>query len=163
VVEAKALNAQATRIAHVSGTAALALDDTQIAGIRSFVESGGVLFLDACGGSEAFTQSVHAAMGKAFPNAKLAAVPAEHPILKGGSGGVVDLSKRQLRAYAEGKVGKTSRLEMLNAGKGFVVFSPLDVTTGLLGTNTWSVVGYQPGYAQNLVTNLVIWAEGGAK
>jgi hypothetical protein len=163
VVEAKELNAHATRIAHVSGTAALALDDAQIAGIRSFVESGGVLFLDACGGSEAFTQSVHAVMVKAFPNAKLAAVPLEHPLLKGGSGGMVDLSKPQLRGYAESKVGKTLRLEILSAGKGFVVFSPLDVTTGLLGTNTWGVVGYEPGYAQNLVKNLVLWAEGRAR
>ena len=157
-VDAKDLNAQATPIAHMTGTAALAVDDAQITAIKNFVESGGILFIDACGGSEPFAQSVHALTAKAFPNAKLSAVPAEHPLLKGGAGGMTDLSKPQLRPYAESKTGKTLRLEMLSAGKGHVVFSPLDVTTGLLGTNTWSILGYQPAYAQNLAKNLILWS-----
>src|SRR5688500_18019562 len=71
VEDVKGLNAQTTPVAHLTGTAAVALDDAQLTAIRNFVESGGVLFVDACGGSEAFTQSVHAAIGQAFPNAKL--------------------------------------------------------------------------------------------
>jgi hypothetical protein len=156
--EPKELNAQTTPVAHLTGTAAVALDDAQLAAIKNFVESGGVLFVDACGGSEAFTQSVHAAMGKAFPNAKLAPMPDNHALLKGGANGAIELSKPQLRPYAESKVGKTLRLETLSAGKGHVVFSPLDVTTGLLGTDTWAVLGYESDYAQNLVKNLVLWA-----
>src|SRR5687768_15971557 len=101
----------------MTGTAAVALDDAQLTAIRNFVESGGVLFVDACGGSEAFTQSVHAAIGQAFPNAKLVPVPDNHPLLKGGAKGTTDLSKPQLRPYAESKVGKTLRLETLSAGK----------------------------------------------
>lgn len=38
---------------------------------------------------------------------------------------------------------------MFQAGKGHVVVSPLDPTSGLLGTNTWGIAGYEPGPAEN--------------
>jgi len=33
---------------------------------------------------------------------------------------------------------------------------PLDVTTGLLGTNSWGILGYTLLYAQSLVKNLLL-------
>ena len=41
-------------------------------------------------------------------------------------------------------------------GKGRVIYTELDVTTGLLGTNTWGITGYSPAYAQGLLKNLIL-------
>ena len=41
----------------------------------------------------------------------------------------------------------------MKLGKGRVIFTPLDVTSGLIGTNTWGILGYTPEYAEAMVTN----------
>jgi hypothetical protein len=51
---------------------------------------------------------------------------------------------------------------MLRAGRGAVICASLDMTSGLLGTNTWGIAGYRPQYAQNLLKNIVLWAVDGA-
>ena len=43
------------------------------------------------------------------------------------------------------------------------MFSRLDVTTGLLGTESWGIVGYDPAYAQALVKNAILWADARAR
>ena len=45
------------------------------------------------------------------------------------------------------------------SGKGWVIFSRLDLTDGLLGTPQWGILGYDPAYAQALMKNVVLWAE----
>jgi hypothetical protein len=39
-----------------------------------------------------------------------------------------------------------------------VLLSDADVTSGLLGTNTWDVLGYTPDYAQALARSLLLYA-----
>jgi hypothetical protein len=45
----------------------------------------------------------------------------------------------------------------LFAGRGRVIFTPLDLTSGLLGTRTWGVAGFETEYAQSFVKNLLFW------
>jgi hypothetical protein len=69
-----------------------------------------------------------------------------------------DLSKRRLRGASAERLGRTGgALEILSSGKGHVVFSPIDVTSGLLGTDTAGIVGYEPHYAEALAKNLLFW------
>ena len=44
-----------------------------------------------------------------------------------------------------------------------MIFSPLDLTSGLLGTNTWGIIGYAPDYAQSLLQNIILWTLDGQK
>ncbi len=75
-----------------------------------------------------------------------------------------DLSKVQLRPYAVPKLAGMSNLpKLLRVGKGAVIFCPIDITTGLLGSDTWGIIGYQPAYARSLLKNVVLWAMDGAK
>jgi len=57
------------------------------------------------------------------------------------------------------KIGNTTpsayALRLIHHGKGVVIFSPLDLTTGLLGANTYGILGYQPAFAQDFVRNVV--------
>jgi hypothetical protein len=38
-----------------------------------------------------------------------------------------------------------------------VLFSQWDITSGLLNTNTWGIVGYSPASAQALAGNMIRW------
>ena len=70
-----------------------------------------------------------------------------------------DLSRVIVRRYTS-QVSKpaNTRLLELSYGKGRVIMSDLDITTGLLGTEAWGITGYAPGYAQSLLKNILLWA-----
>jgi hypothetical protein len=74
-----------------------------------------------------------------------------------------DLSAVKLRPYALERLGKEpdARVWLLRHGKGHVIFTPLDVTSGLLGTRTWGILGYEPDYAEALLRNVVLWTVNG--
>ena len=158
------LRVQTYPVAHLTGTAAVNLSESQVNQLRRYVDDGGVLLIDACGGSSEFTASALNLLAQAFPNKPLNAMPSNHPLLAGAGDGMEPLPHPELRTYTEQKIGRTTaRLETLSPGRGRVIFSNLDLTSGLLGTNTWAILGYHPDYAQKLVKNTILWTLDGAK
>jgi hypothetical protein len=159
-VKWRELNPALAPFAHLTGRAAYDPSDDEIAALRSYVESGGVLLIDAAGGSNAFTTSVRKTLAKAFPDHPLAPVPWDHPLLNAGPPGMSDLSKPKPRLFTIETLGASPSkmpLEMLRAGKGSVIFSKLDVISGLLGTQTWGILGYDRYYCENLMANAMFW------
>ncbi|MGA2496634.1 MAG: DUF4159 domain-containing protein [Tepidisphaeraceae bacterium] len=165
VVDMEDLRAARWPIAVMTGTAPFTPSARQIENLRKFVEDGGTLYIDAAGGSGLFSTSVHASMlAAAFPGKTTSVLGETHPVIAGSGDGMDDLAKPQLRPYAERKLGRAAaRVEMLTSGAGRVIFSPVDTTFGLLGTNTWGVLGYKPAYAQGLLKNVILWAMDGAQ
>jgi hypothetical protein len=39
----------------------------------------------------------------------------------------------------------------------------MDLTNGLLGANTWGIVGYDPAYASALMKNILLWSATGMR
>jgi len=162
---AKKPDAANIRFAHLTGTVKQAFKPEAVAAVKAFVESGGVLFVDVTGGSNPFDESAQTLIKTAFPQGALKAAATSHPILAAGSPGMEDISQRRvLRPVVTEKLGRQhGQLMVLHAGKGAIVFSPLDVTSGLLGTNTGGIYGYEAKYAQDLMRNAILWALDGAK
>lgn len=153
-------------IAHLTGTARHDFSAEEVAAAKAFVEAGGVLFIDQCGGTGEFHQSVlDTLLSKAFPNSTLAPLePAEHPLFRGGweTSGMDDLTKPRLRQFTvPGRVNEAAPILGFAAGKGHVIFTPIDVTSGLLGTRTWGIAGLHPDYASAFVKNLIFWTMDG--
>ncbi|MGE5611263.1 MAG: DUF4159 domain-containing protein [Bacillota bacterium] len=161
VVELRDLKVGAQTIAHLTGNAAFTATDAEVEALRQYVEAGGVVLIDACGGSNEFAQSAVAVLNRAFPGQKLAGLDSKHRLFSEAAAGMEDLSRPLVRSYASGKT--STQVQLLARGKGKVLFSSLDLTTGLLGTNTWGILGYQPAYAQKLVKNIVLWVSDGAR
>jgi hypothetical protein len=157
-VALKDLKAGDAPVAHLTGTAAVTFSDEDVAAAKAFVEAGGVLLVDVCGGSKAFYESVRdGLLEKAFPGAKPDKPPDDHPILR--PAGEKESLVPKLRAYtAEAMKEGAPSLGVMQAGKGHVVVSPLDLTEGLIGANTWGVIGYDPATAQAIVRNVLMWA-----
>ena len=157
VADAADLQAQKVPMAHLTGTAAAALDPKQIASIRHYVQNGGVLLIDATGGGP-FAESMERTL---LAGLKLPPAAEGHPLLKGELEGMADVSAVRVRPLVPDAKALRPRLQKL--GRGWIVYSPLDITTGMLGATTHNLLGYDPDWAQQLVQNLVLWTADGAR
>jgi hypothetical protein len=146
-------------IAHLTGTGELNLSDEDADALRVFVTHGGVLIIDACGGSKAFANSVQQKLlPKLFADTRATALQTDAPPLRGDEGelkDLKDLSKPRLRPELPDPTAAT--ILTVRAGKGQILFLRLDLTNGLLGTNTVGIAGYQPGWCEDFVQNVVLW------
>jgi hypothetical protein len=156
------LNAHVAGFAHWTGTAAYAATDAEVAAIRKYVEEGGVLLIEPTGGSSEFFESARAAVRRAFPEAQAQMVGKGHPMLTASGPAMDDLSRPLVRPYVKSRgYGTGGRIDAVTFGRGKVILSPLDLTTGLLGCNTWGVLGFDPAYSLKLMKNVVVWSATG--
>ena len=157
----KDLTPETAPIAELTGAARYDLSPAESEALKKYVDAGGVLLVDLCGGTGAFDKSVESSLYfKSFGNTPSRVMPSNHPLLNASADGMEDLSKPVLRAYAMDVLGRSKGLglpEEIAAGKGHVISTSLDLTTGLLGANTWGILGYDPNYAQSLVKNVILW------
>jgi len=151
-------------VADLTGTARYDLTDAEVASIKNYVESGGVLLIDACGGAGAFDKAMQSDLFKAFPDVSWHVLSSTHPMLNASGDGMEDLSRPRLRQFAVDALGTHWGFpRQIKAGRGHVIVTDLDLTTGLLGTNTWGILGYDPAYAQALVKNAILWTLDGQR
>jgi hypothetical protein len=163
-VDLQALDVSRTKFAHWTGTDAYTPTPAEVDAVRKFVEAGGVLLIEPCGGAGEFYESARAAVAKALPDAKAQMVPKAHPMLTASGPGMDDVASAQVRQYVRNRgIGTGGRLDMFASGKGRVIINPLDLTAGILGAPTWGISGFEPGYALQLVKNVVLWTATGMR
>jgi hypothetical protein len=145
-------------VATITGAGPRAPTDAELAPVAKFVRDGGTLFVDSCGGSGAFANAMEQWLNKLDPQMKLQPAATDDAFVKAANlPGGADLGSEQLRLYAVQQLGASGqRLKVATLGKGRIVYTPLDVTSGLLGTNTWGILGYPPEYAESLAQNVVL-------
>jgi hypothetical protein len=152
-------------IAHLTGTAKYTFSPADIAAIKAYVEGGGVLVIDQCGGTGQFDQSVNTMLGQAFPGIAAQTLSPMHPMLLGGTPGTEDLSHYKQARYRKSAVSRGmahgTGLEIIAAGKGHVIFTPMDITSGLMDTATGGILGFDPAYSEALMKNIIFWAVDG--
>jgi hypothetical protein len=153
------LTASTAPMAHLTGTSTCTFTDAEVNAARQYITDGGVLFLDCCGGSTAFDDSVlKGLIEKLSADAAMETIDASHSLLNRSADGMLDLTNPRLRLFAvESEEGAPFRCRLLHLGKGDLIFCDVDVTSGMLGTNTWGIKGYQPRYAVGLINNLILW------
>jgi hypothetical protein len=160
------LDAAKFPVVHFTGTAPWTPGEAESAVIRRYVNDGGILLIDACGGAWPFGQSISSNfVPKLFPDATMSILNPEHRLLAGNADGMDNLTKSTLRPFTEQKLGKSAgRIEIYSVGKdnGKIIYSPLDLTAGLLGTNTWSILGHRPAFCQSFIKNVLLWSADGA-
>lgn len=158
------LDLSAVRFAHLTGVADQKWTPAEVKAVKAFVDSGGVLFVDVTGGGAKFDGAAQTLIRAAFPAGKSEQLTADHPILTASAKGMEDCTRRAVRQTVLDKLGREGSKfpALLTSGKGAVIYTQLDVTSGLLGTNTLGVVGYESNYAMKLLKNVVIWTLDGA-
>lgn len=162
-VDATALRPEDAPLAHLTATSACELDAPAVAALHAYVEAGGVLLVDPCGGGEDVGRSLHEAIcHSAFASAKFEPVVNDDPILQSnGASETLDLSVPVYRSYVLSKAPAPPAgipIDHAAVGKGHVYVSRVDLTSGLLGTRAWGINGFDPEYASSLVRNLLLRA-----
>lgn len=163
-VKLSALDAKDTPLAHLTGTTRFRPTPEDVAALQRYIEAGGTLFVDAAGDSPAFRASAMDLIKAVLPDGVAEELPPSHPVLKGTLEGGVDVTDADYRKFARLKGNGLRTPQIMGfgtkGGRHAILYSEFDVTSGLLGTNTWGIVGYAPKTAEGLARNIVLQAAG---
>ncbi len=143
------------KIAHLTGTTKLVLDDAAKAQLKKFVTAGGTLIVDAAGGSEAFASSMESSLTSlGVGNGKLAVLPPDHS-LYGGKDSLKIAFRRDAQKSMTGQ-SNAPRLKAIRLGdRPAILFSREDLSAGLVGQPVGGVVGYTPATATELMRRMI--------
>jgi len=130
------------KVAHLTGTSKFKLDDKQHDAIKKFVAGGGLLMVDAAGGSTGFAESAEAELRRLFPDA-LQPLADTHAIF-GDGGNKIEIEYREYARKILGTLKNASRLQ------------GVEVDGKLVGNAVDGVVGYTPATATELVRRTLI-------
>jgi hypothetical protein len=148
------------KIAHLTGTTQFKLDDAGQKEMKDFVTAGGTLIIDATAGNGQFAESVETQMGAIFgAGAKglSEALPQDSPLYSAG-GKPIEIA---WRTYAKAQLGslKGGRLRAMKVDDRLaVIYSPEDLSVGLVGQPIDGIVGYEPKTASALMANALMVA-----
>jgi len=159
-VEAAGLDAAQCPLAVLSGTDRLELTDGQVGALRDYLTAGGTLLLEAAGGSRAFAAAAEGQLRRLLPEAPYGIVSDTHPLYRSAGPAIERVDyRRGTRTPAGQAHAPRLRGATLN-GRLAVLFSPDDLTAGLLGCPCWAVSGYEPDSAFALMRNILLYAAG---
>jgi hypothetical protein len=150
------------KIASLTGTTKLILNDVQRKEIKNFVDQGGTLIVDAAGGSTDFAESAESELrtifGQAASTGLASPLPPGSPVFSIGNK-IADVTYRNYaRQTMIGKL-KTPRLTGIPVGdRTGVFYSRDDISAGLIGAHIDGIVGYDPKSATELMTNMLLYA-----
>ncbi len=147
------------QVAHLTGTQRFTLDPRARAAIKTFIDGGGTLVVDAAGGAPAFAEAAEAEVAAILPGAKLAPLPADHAVYAAGGPRPAAFGYR--RAARDTTVGRSDAPRLQGAtigGRVAVFFSREDLSAGLVGQDVDGIVGYDPKTATTIMTKVLSYA-----
>ena len=154
------LDAKAWPLAAITGTGPLMLSVAEKGALKAYVQAGGMVLMDAAGGSKAFADSAIAVVEEAFGKGSVQRLGAASPVYK--MAGMEISSVKYRKGVAGSKPdAKAPRLRaVMIANRPAVIISKDDLTTALLGSPVYDCKGYAPESAVKLVRNIVLYAAG---
>jgi hypothetical protein len=145
----------------LTGVGTVAFSSADIRHLSGYLNKGGMLFADSAGGKSAFTASCTLLIHALFPGSPLRQVPINSALITGMMPGGINAVKVSYRKYGSNVTHPRTIPQLFGIRRHHrwvVVFSPQDITSGLLGTHTWGIRGYSPRSAQALACNVVMYA-----
>ncbi|WP_437185456.1 DUF4159 domain-containing protein [Planctomicrobium sp. SH668] len=151
-------------ITYIHGRKNFQLNDTEIKGLRSYLDNGGFLFADACCGAEQFDRSFRVVIEQMF-GAKLERIPVEEELYNLPLG--YDIRKVQRRIPSdnpnssslaiEASIGEPILEGIKINGKYVVVYSKYDLSCALERQATAACAGYTTEDAIKIGVNIVLY------
>jgi hypothetical protein len=156
------LDVAKTLVAHMTGTAGFELTDAEVKVLKKFLDGGGTLIADSAGASAKFTASFARLMLKLYPESPASELAINDPVFNGSLEDSIKLTEVEYRKFAllkmKERVVKARILGVTVNSRHVILFSPEDLTSGLLGTDTWGIRGYASDSAAHLARNLLLYS-----
>ena len=144
-------------IAFLTTVGPLNMDEQQVVALRKWIEGGGTLWIDVAGGHDAAIPSVRATIGRLVSGGRPRLLGRRDAIISGrGLEEGYDCRRVRYRYYALRLMQRrvTPQLETVEInGRPAIVYSTMDLTSGLVGLDHWGIFGYEPESARRLVVN----------
>jgi len=147
------------KIASLTGTGTLQLTADEQTAIKNFVSGGGTLVVDAAGGDKEFAESAETLIEEMFQDRRqrlrqLALASNLYRL----AGRRIEAVKFRPRTYARYKTKYPQLAAVLIGRRPGVIYSSLDLTAGLVGYLSFTVDGYHPDSAFELMRNILIYS-----
>ena len=155
------LDVAKTPVAHLTGTTAFKIPDPDVVKLKAYLAAGGALVIDNCGGGEAFDKSVKELVAVLYPDVVFDSIPGDSPVLNGSLPDTVKIDQANYRKFTLTPIVRRDVPNLLGIKQGdryTVIYSPMDITSGFLDTQTCGINGYAPDTAQNLARDILIYA-----
>lgn len=160
-VKLNELNPEEFKVAYLTGNKSFELSKEEIDGLRKFINNGGTLLADAANSSPEFLRSFETHLttvmrGQPTNIAEDSGIVTGQGIPDGAS--LKNITFR--RAARQVAAGQTyPRLRGFKLGKRWaVIYSPMDVSCGLLGTPIYNCKGFAPESALQIARNMILYA-----
>ncbi len=149
-------------LAHLGGAGKFSLGADEQKALKDYIAAGGTLFIEAIGGNDEFNASANELLKSLYPEGKLKVIPPTYSLYTGNfSPDALKINEVDYRRYWTLQHGalKIPRIQYMTlAGRVGILYSAEDLTSGLLGTNSWTISGYTPDSAFDLARNIVLYA-----
>lgn len=158
----------AAQIAHLTGTTAFTLSDAARLELKSFVDQGGTLVVDAAGGALPFAdsaeQELKAIFGADAVRGLEQSLPANNPVYKLAEHPMTSFGYRPWARQNSVGALKDPRVKGITVGnRTAVFFSREDLSAGLVGQPVDGIIGYTPETATAIMRNVLLYSAAGRK
>ena len=152
---AASLASSKAKVAIMAITEAVSLSSEEQKGLKAFLAKGGLLFVDTAGGDAKVAEA-----GKVFIRDLTGEAPAylssRHALYQIKGKKITEVyDRKSSKAFAPGRM-----MCVLKDKKLSVLFSPQDITGGLLGMSSGTIRGYDPESAYDLMRNIILHGHG---
>lgn len=147
--------------AHLTGTRTMTLSKAAISKLKAFVEAGGLVIVDAAGGNGEFATAIEAQLGDIVAAAKEgggALIPPGDAVYTINN---LPAPQFRYRTFTQATVGLSNapRIRGSKVGERYaLIYSPDDLSAGLVGNEVDGVRGYTPAAASEIMSRLLLYA-----
>ena len=134
--------------------------------LRDYLNHGGTLVGEAMNASHAFTAAFEKMVSRIYPQAYLEPIPGASGIYNGritASRRITHIQYRRFYLRYHGFTTRPQLLGLVHHGRYVVIFSPYDISSGLINTHAWGINGYAPAAARKLLMNILLYAAADGK
>jgi hypothetical protein len=155
-------NLKTYKLAHLTGTTKFTLDEAAKNEIKAFVAGGGTLIVDSAGGQGEFAASAESELREMFPaeaSGLDTPLPAEHAIYSIPDAKITAVGYRpyaRTRITGEMRAGRLRGMTI--GGRTAVIYSPEDLSAGLVGQQVDGIIGYDPETSTAMMRNIILHA-----
>jgi hypothetical protein len=154
------LDAEAWPVAVMTGTGTFSFTPEQRKALRAYLQAGGTLIADAGGGDEVFAEAFSREMDRVLPQAKDGLLYKTHPVFTRAGPRIEEVAYRRALQASHGRSRSPRLTAWLQGNRAMVIFSPADLTSGLIGYQYWGLKGYQPQSSFEILRNAILYAGG---
>lgn len=146
-------------VVHLTTRRALRLDDATLAALRTYLQEGGLLLIDAADGQPDGVAAI-APLLDSLDVGETGVLPADHPIVTGAFPGGRPLGNLETtKAGASLAIGGAAPPILTRTLDGHiaVLACPFDLIAGVDDVFIWDRSGYEPASTARLVDNIFLW------